>query len=201
MAKRQKPSKKNTQYKIERLTDLAKGELLNHGITNFNYEKVIYDAKLSKSTVYKKLGKKDEFIIFVIKNLLDDFFIPFKKYVDDFNTFQEVLDYLSNLNFDVQTLMKEYPIDDLFEHPEITSIINDYYYQRFGKVITDKIAEFQNSGQIRKDIEAKYILEFLTSVTKGMGLMLKDHDFKEVINNYRKLIETALAYKTNSEKE
>ncbi|MDY6895174.1 MAG: hypothetical protein SVO01_07155, partial [Thermotogota bacterium] len=115
--------------------------------------------------------------------------------------FQEVLDYLSNLNFDVQTLMKEYPIDDLFEHPEITSIINDYYYQRFGKVITDKIAEFQNSGQIRKDIEAKYILEFLTSVTKGMGLMLKDHDFKEVINNYRKLIETALAYKTNSEKE
>jgi hypothetical protein len=34
-----------------------------------------------------------------------------------------------------------------------------------------------------------------------MGMMLKDHDFKEVINNYRKLIETALAYKTNSEKE
>jgi AcrR family transcriptional regulator len=201
MAKQRHKVTRNTQFKIAKLLDLSKAELLNKGLTNFNYEKVISDANLSKSTVYKKFGKKDDFIIVVIQSILDEFYVPFKKYVDDFKSFKEVLDFISHLNFDVKELLKKYPIEDIFQNRRISGIINDYYYQRFGKVIVEKIKEFQSLGEIRNDVQAEYILEFLTSITKGMGLMLKDHDFKEVLNNYTKLIQSALSYNSNLQKE
>jgi hypothetical protein len=59
-------------------------------------------------------------------------------------------------------------------------------------MIIDKIIEFQDDGEIRNDIEPIYIFEFITSVTKGMGIMLKDKDYKKVVNNYIKLIKSSL---------
>lgn len=185
-------TQKKTSSKINLLIDLAKAELLNKGISRFNYEKVIKSAGLSKSTVYLKFGKKEDFIIYVIQTILDELFIPFKKYVENLKNFDEILKYISNLNFDIESILKEYPIDDFFIHKRISAFINDYFYQTYGKVIVNKIIEFQKQGEVRNDIDAMYILEFLLSVTKGMGFLLNNRNFKDVIINYRKLIEQAL---------
>ncbi|PNR92859.1 TetR/AcrR family transcriptional regulator [Petrotoga sp. 9PWA.NaAc.5.4] len=193
--KKSHSTRKNTLHKYTKLIDISKGELLNKGISQFNYERVILFSGLSKTTVYKKFGKKEDFIIFLIKSILDDFYVSFKEYVHKFTSFKEVIDFVSHLNFDIETILKDYPIDDFFQHSEITSYVNNYYYLTFGNVIIDKIKEFQKKGEVRNDIEAKYILEFLTSVTKGMGMMLKDHDSKDVLKNYTKLIESALSVK------
>jgi len=167
-------------------------ELLNKGISRFNYEKVIKSAGLSKSTVYEKYGKKEDFIIFLIKSILDELYISFKKYVDELKNFDEILEYISNLNFDIESILKEYPIDDFFTNKRISTFVNNYFYQTYGQVIVNKIIEFQKQNEVRNDIDAIYILEFLISVTKGMGFLLKNRNFKEVVTNYRKLIENAL---------
>jgi len=185
-------TQKKTTAKINKLIDLSKVELLNKGISKFNYEKVIKDSGLSKSTVYQKFGKKEDFIIYLIKIILDEWYVPFKKYVENFKSLEEILEYLSNLNFDLDTILREYPIDDFFLSKRISSFINDYFYQTYGKAIIAKIKEFQKLGEVRNDIDARYILEFMISVTKGMVLLLKDRNFKEVVINYRKLIEPAL---------
>ncbi len=191
MSKKNK-TRKTTSSKIQVLIDIAKVELLNKGISRFNYEKVIKSAGLSKSTVYEKYGKKEDFIIFLIKSILDELYISFKKYVDELKNFDEILEYISNLNFDIESILKEYPIDDFFTNKRISTFVNNYFYQTYGQVIVNKIIEFQKQNEVRNDIDAIYILEFLISVTKGMGFLLKNRKFKEVVTNYRKLIENAL---------
>ncbi|CEP78724.1 MAG: TetR/AcrR family transcriptional regulator [Defluviitoga tunisiensis] len=191
MSKKNK-TRKTTSSKIQVLIDIAKVELLNKGISRFNYEKVIKSAGLSKSTVYEKYGKKEDFIIFLIKSILDELYISFKKYVDELKNFDEILEYISNLNFDIESILKEYPIDDFFTNKRISTFVNNYFYQTYGQVIVNKIIEFQKQNEVRNDIDAIYILEFLISVTKGMGFLLKNRNFKEVVTNYRKLIENAL---------
>jgi len=111
---------------------------------------------------------------------------------DKYNSLSEVLDDLEKINFDVKSIIKQYPIEDLIDHKEYTSYINKFYYENFGSIIIDKIKEFQATGEIRKDINAHYIFEFITSVTKGMGNLLIDKDFKDVVNNYNKLIKNGL---------
>lgn len=191
MSKKNK-TRKTTSSKIQVLIDIAKVELLNKGISRFNYEKVIKSAGLSKSTVYEKYGKKEDFIIFLIKSILDELYISFKKYVDELKNFDEILEYISNLNFDIESILKEYPIDDFFTNKRISTFVNNYFYQTYGQVIVNKIIEFQKQNEVRNDIDAIYILEFLISVTKGMGFLLKNRNFKKVVTNYRKLIENAL---------
>lgn len=191
MSKKNK-TRKTTSSKIQVLIDIAKVELLNKGISRFNYEKVIKSAGLSKSTVYEKYGKKEDFIIFLIKSILDELYISFKKYVDELKNFDEILEYISNLNFDIESILKEYPIDDFFTNKRIFTFVNNYFYQTYGQVIVNKIIEFQKQNEVRNDIDAIYILEFLISVTKGIGFLLKNRNFKEVVTNYRKLIENAL---------
>ncbi|HOP33575.1 MAG TPA: TetR/AcrR family transcriptional regulator [Defluviitoga tunisiensis] len=191
MSKKNK-TRKTTSSKIQVLIDIAKVELLNKGISRFNYEKVIKSAGLSKSTVYEKYGKKEDFIIFLIKSILDELYISFKKYVDELKNFDEILEYISNLNFDIESILKEYPIDDFFTNKRISTFVNNYFYQTYGQVIVNKIIEFQKQNEVRNDIDAIYILEFLISVTKGIGFLLKNRNFKEVVTNYRKLIENAL---------
>ncbi|HOK15608.1 MAG TPA: TetR/AcrR family transcriptional regulator [Defluviitoga tunisiensis] len=191
MSKKNK-TRKTTSSKIQVLIDIAKVELLNKGISRFNYEKVIKSAGLSKSTVYEKYGKKEDFIIFLIKSILDELYISFKKYVDELKNFDAILEYISNLNFDIESILKEYPIDDFFTNKRISTFVNNYFYQTYGQVIVNKIIEFQKQNEVRNDIDAIYILEFLISVTKGMGFLLKNRNFKEVVTNYRKLIENAL---------
>ena len=191
MSKKNK-TRKTTSSKIQVLIDIAKVELLNKGISRFNYEKVIKSAGLSKSTVYEKYAKKEDFIIFLIKSILDELYISFKKYVDELKNFDEILEYISNLNFDIESILKEYPIDDFFTNKRISTFVNNYFYQTYGQVIVNKIIEFQKQNEVRNDIDAIYILEFLISVTKGMGFLLKNRNFKEVVTNYRKLIENAL---------
>ena len=191
MSKKNK-TRKTTSSKIQVLIDIAKVELLNKGISRFNYEKVIKSAGLSKSTVYEKYGKKEDFIIFLIKSILDELYISFKKYVDELKNFDEILEYISNLNFDIESILKEYPIDDFFTNKRISTFVNNYFYQTYGQVIVNKIIEFQKQNEVRNDIDAIYILEFLIYVTKGIGFLLKNRNFKEVVTNYRKLIENAL---------
>ncbi|HOL86270.1 MAG TPA: TetR/AcrR family transcriptional regulator [Defluviitoga tunisiensis] len=191
MSKKNK-TRKTTSSKIQVLIDIAKVELLNKGISRFNYEKVIKSAGLSKSTVYEKYGKKEDFIIFLIKSILDELYISFKKYVDELKNFDAILEYISNLNFDIESILKEYPIDDFFTNKRISTFVNNYFYQTYGQVIVNKIIEFQKQNEVRNDIDAIYILEFLISVTKGIGFLLKNRNFKEVVTNYRKLIENAL---------
>ncbi len=57
MSKKNK-TRKTTSSKIQVLIDIAKVELLNKGISRFNYEKVIKSAGLSKSTVYENMVKR-----------------------------------------------------------------------------------------------------------------------------------------------
>lgn len=183
---------KTTEKKIELLFEFSKSELFENGITNFNLQKVISYSRLSKSTFYKRFESKNNFIKIIIKNLMDDLITPFINYLDKFDTFEDILKMLSNLNFDIISILNEYPVEDLFKYPEVTKFINQYYYDTFGIIIEKKIKDFQNRKEIRDDISAEYIFEFLTSITKGMGLMLKEKNFKDVVFNYNKLLFSAL---------
>lgn len=184
--------KKTTEKRVEKLINISKAELLEKGISGFSFDKAISSTSLSKATVYKLFINKEGFIKAVIKSALEDMIPPFKKLLDKYKSLSDVLDDLEKINFDVKSIIKQYPIEDLIDHKEYTFYINKFYYEYFGKIIIDKIKEFQNSGEIRNDINAIYIFEFITSVTKGMGNMLIDKNFKDVVNNYNKLIMNAI---------
>lgn len=167
--------------------------MLEKGISDFSLDKVISSTSLSKATVYKIFENKDGFIKAVIRSTLEDMIPPFKELLNKYNSLSEALDDLEKINFDAKTYIEQYPIEDLMEHKEYTSFINNFYYVHFGHMIMKKIKEFQDAGEIRKDIEPIYIFEFITSITKGMGIMLKDKNYDEVVNNYSKLIKSALS--------
>lgn len=167
--------------------------MLEKGISNFSFDKVISSTSLSKATVYKIFKNKDGFIKAVISSTLEEMIPPFKKLLNKYNSLSDALNDLEKINIDVKTFIEQYPIEDLIEHKEYTSFINNFYYIHFGHMIIDKIIEFQENNEIRNDIEPIYIFEFITSITKGMGIMLKDKNYSEVVNNYSKLIKSALS--------
>lgn len=184
--------KKSTEKKIEILLDIAKAEMLEKGISNFSFDKVISSTSLSKATVYKIFINKDGFIKAVISSTLEDIIPPFKELLNKYKSLSDALNDLENINFDAKAWIEQYRIEDLMAHKEYTEFINNFYYKHFGHLIMNKIKEFQDDGDIRNDIEPIYIFEFITSVTKGMGIMLKDKDYKKVVNNYIKLIKSSL---------
>lgn len=187
--------KKSTEKRVEKLINISKAELLEKGISGFSFEKAIASTSLSKATVYKIFENKEGFIKSVIKSALDDMIPPFKELLKKYNSLSNALSDLEKINFDAKSIIEQYPIEDLIDHKEYTSFINEYYYTHFGNIIIGKIKELQMNKEIREDIDAIYIFEFVTSITKGMGNMLIDKDFKDVVNNYSKLIKSALTRK------
>ncbi|MDN5341492.1 MULTISPECIES: TetR/AcrR family transcriptional regulator [Oceanotoga] len=185
-------SKKSTEKKIEKLYNFSRSELIENGIQKYNFEKVIKYAGLSKATVYKKFKNRKNFIIETIKFLIDDYIEPFKKLLDDVESFDEVFDFLYGLNIDFKEILDIYPIEDLFSDFEILDFINNYYYEKFGIIIKNKIEEFKIKGEIRNDIKTDFIFEYITSVTKSIGNLLSKYEYKEVIESFSVLINSSL---------
>ncbi|BBE31414.1 hypothetical protein OSSY52_15550 [Tepiditoga spiralis] len=187
--------KKSTKKKLEKLIEYSKIELVEQGFSKFNLNKVINSSGISKATFYKNYKSKQNFILIVIKNIIDEFVTPLKEFLNAINDIEEIINLIENYNLDPQKLLKEYPIKDLFYNHETAKFINEYYYKTFENIILEKIIISQKNGTIRNDVDPKFIFEFLTSIIKGIGHMIEDDDFKKIVDNYKKLILSAL--KTN----
>ena len=187
-----KSMKKNTRKKINVLFSFSKSEMLKNGVSKYNLEKVIANSKISKSTFYKYFSNKKNFLVLTVDWILEDLIDPFKEYLKNFKTLEDLLNLLSNLNFDLKSILNAFPLEDIFSDAEIRKHLNQYYYKTFGKMIIEKIKELQEKDEVRNDIPAEFIFEFITSLTKGMGKLLIEHDYNEVVRNYYKLINSAI---------
>ena len=183
---------KTTENKFRKLTELSKTELLKIGIRKFNFEKVISSCGLSKATVYKKFKNKKEFIRHIIKQLFIDLTGPFEDYISDLNSLESIIDKILNAAENLDKIMIKYHFADVINSEEITSLINDLYYETFGKVILKKISQLQQLHEIRSDIDEDIILEFVTSVTKGLSKLMSVKSFEKTGLSYRKLLISAL---------
>jgi AcrR family transcriptional regulator len=190
-----KSMKKNTRKKINVLFSFSKSEMLKNGVSKYNLEKVIANSKISKSTFYKYFSNKKNFLVLTVDWILEDLIDPFKEYLKNFKTLEDLLNLLSNLNFDLKSILNAFPLEDIFSDTEIRKHLNQYYYKTFGKMIIEKIKELQEKDEIRNDIPAEFVFEFITSLTKGMGKLLIEYDYNEVVRNYYKLIHSAIRKK------
>lgn len=184
--------KKSVEKKIDNLILNARNDILENGISKFNFDRIIHVSGISKATVYKKYGNKKNFIKIVIKDFMDELVEPFEKFLESIYTLEDIFNFMYNFKNDILFLIKVYPVNDFFSNDEMNHYMAEYYNEIFKKIIIIKIIELQKNGQIRKDIMPEYIFYFVTSITRDMGSLVIKKDYDEVIKNYSVLLKHSL---------
>lgn len=184
--------KKSVEKKIDNLILNARNDILENGISKFNFDRIIHISGISKATVYKKYGNKKNFIKIVIKDFMDELVEPFEKFLESIYTLEDIFNFMYNFKNDILFLIKVYPVNDFFSNDEMNHYMAEYYNEIFKKIIIIKIIELQKNGQIRKDIMPEYIFYFVTSITRDMGSLVIKKDYDEVIKNYSVLLKHSL---------
>ncbi|MCP5465911.1 MAG: TetR/AcrR family transcriptional regulator [Thermotogae bacterium] len=184
--------KKSVEKKIDNLILNARNDILENGISKFNFDRIIHVSGISKATVYKKYGNKKNFIKIVIKDFMDELVEPFEKFLESIYTLEDIFNFMYNFKNDILFLIKVYPVNDFFSNDEMNHYMAEYYNEIFKKIIIIKIIELQKNGQIRKDIMPEYIFYFVTSITRDMASLVIKKDYDEVIKNYSVLLKHSL---------
>ncbi|HOO75836.1 MAG TPA: TetR/AcrR family transcriptional regulator, partial [Tepiditoga sp.] len=106
--------KKSVEKKIDNLILNARNDILENGISKFNFDRIIHVSGISKATVYKKYGNKKNFIKIVIKDFMDELVEPFEKFLESIYTLEDIFNFMYNFKNDILFLIKVYPVNDFF---------------------------------------------------------------------------------------
>ena len=154
--------------KFNQIVETATELFSKYGVKRVTVEEICSTAKISKMTFYKYFGNKIELGEYIIFNILDEAQTEFDNLCNQVNSFSEKIDQFLKMKMNyAKRFSKEFYLDFINLSPKIQKRVISYS-QENQKQFLELIKHGQETGEVRKDINLKFITYMLNHL-KELG--------------------------------
>ncbi|MCK5823113.1 MAG: TetR/AcrR family transcriptional regulator [Bacteroidales bacterium] len=151
--------------KLKEILIVAKKLFWKHGFKRITIEEICKEAKVSKMTFYKHFKNKKELVEFIINNITDKAMQKYRKIMDSDIPFPEKIKKTIDLKMEATKDISNEFINDYIRYadPETLALYEKAKHEAMCSILSDYV-EAQKRGDIRKNINPKFILYFLNNL-------------------------------------
>jgi len=171
--------------KLKEILIVAKELFWKHGFKRITIEEICKDANVSKMTFYKHFKNKLELVEFFINNITDKTMQKYRNIMDSDIPFPEKVKKTIDLKLEAtQNISNEFLNDYIrYADSDMLTLFQQKKQETMNLVLNDYV-EAQKKGDIRKDINPKFILFFLNYLQE----MVKDEQLGKIYDNPQDMI-------------
>jgi AcrR family transcriptional regulator len=182
------PQQENKKYRV--LLDTARGLFFKHGIKRITVEEICEKANVSKVTFYKHFHNKDDLVMKILQNWVDEGVREFQTIRDENIPFMDKMLKLIRLKL---ATAQEYGHDFIDEVMGGTNENMKAFYRDITMKTMDFITDFfkgaQQEGQFRKTVPPEFYIYLIEHISEMMNdgrlkkILPDPHDrFQELMN-------------------
>jgi len=150
--------------KYRQLMKTAEDLFMRYGVKRVTVEEICQTAEVSKMTFYKFFKNKDDLVKRVIVALMDEGQVAFDNIFSQDVVFPEKISQFIQLKLDYgRRISKEFYRDLLGHTPEIHEFMMERSHRNMQRML-DILREAQKKGEIRKDLNPKFLSFMLDHV-------------------------------------
>ena len=154
--------------KFKLIVETASELFAKYGVKRVTVEEICATAQVSKMTFYNYFKNKIELAEYIIFSILDEAQIEFDNLCNQTNSFSEIIDQFLKMKMDyAKRFSKEFYFDFINLSPKIHERVISYS-QENQKQFLELIIRGQETGEVRKDINLKFITYMLNHL-KELG--------------------------------
>ncbi|MFC2116332.1 TetR/AcrR family transcriptional regulator [Bacteroidota bacterium] len=171
--------------KLIHILETSRELFWKHGIKRVSIEEICQEASVSKMTFYKNFKNKNELVMEIINRIYDDAVKRYRDLMDQDIPFeQKVRESLLMKMEGIDRMSQEF-FNDYYLHadPEMSAFVQEKVSENLGMIIGDYL-EAQKKGEIRKDINPKFILYFMNQMME----MMKDEKLESFYKDPQEMI-------------
>ena len=166
--------------KFKQIIDTATKLFTKYSVKRVTVEEICSTAQVSKMTFYKFFKNKIELAEHIIFSILDEAQIEFDNLCNQTNSFSEIIDQFLKMKMDyAKRFSKEFYLDFINLSPKIHERVISYSQENH-KQFLELIKRGQETGEVRKDINLKFITYMLNHL-KELGEKEELFEFYENI--------------------
>ncbi len=148
--------------KLQQIYSTARSLFWKFGLKRVSVEEICREAGVSKMTFYKHFKNKSDLFIFIYDKMTEQAFGNYHQIMNQNIPFPEKVKQTIQLKMEQTNDVSQELLDDLFKNGDPDII--DYFVQKRKEgiqIILNDYIEAQKKGEIRQDINPKFILYFL----------------------------------------
>lgn len=156
--------------KHQQIIDTARDLFWHHGIRRVSVEEICQTAGVSKMTFYKYFKNKIDLVLFILNKTFLEGVAKYKSIMAQNIPYSEKIKEMIQMKLELtrdisHEMLKDWTQDSI---PEIAELMQRIQRENFQLFLDDMVAA-QNKGEIRKDINPKFILYFLNKMREIAG--------------------------------
>jgi AcrR family transcriptional regulator len=181
------PQQENKKYRV--LMDTARGLFFRHGIKRITVEEICERANVSKVTFYKYFHNKDDLVMSILQEWVDEGVREFSALRDENIPFMDKMLKLVRLKL---TTAQEYGHDFIEEVMGSNENLREFYHgvtMKTMELVKEFFTQAQQDGQFRKTVPPEFYIYLIEHITEMMGddrlkkILPDPHDrFQELMN-------------------
>ncbi|MBE9467701.1 MAG: TetR/AcrR family transcriptional regulator [Bacteroidetes bacterium] len=163
--------------KLKKILTVSKELFWKHGFKRITIEEICSEANVSKMTFYKHYKNKKELVEFIINNITDKAMKKYRKIMESDIPFPEKIKKSIDLKMEATKDISNEFINDYIRYadPETLALYQRKKHEAMYSILNDYI-EAQKKGDIRKNINPKFILYFLNNLQN----LVKDEQLEKL---------------------
>jgi AcrR family transcriptional regulator len=171
--------------KKHQIIDKARDLFWKHGFRRVSIEEICKEANVSKMTFYKHFKNKDELVKYIICMITGAAMKKYRDIMDSNIPFYIKIEKSIQLKMDSTDEMSREFFDDFHKNAskELREYFNNLVHDNL-KVILNDYVEAQKKGDVRADIDPRFILYFLDKIIE----MCKDENLMSMYKRPQDLI-------------
>ena len=153
---------KRRQKKKETIRQAAFELFSTYGVQKVTIAEIAKKATVSQVTIYNYFGSKDELLMDVIVDLVENKWQKYKELLGGDLSFQKKLEaMIFDKRETAKSLNQEFLEAIYLSHPEIKEYFKEFYEKRAIPMLVEMIEQGKREGYINKDISLEAILFYM----------------------------------------
>ena len=177
--------------KKQQIIDTARELFWKFGIRRVSIEEICLESNISKMTFYKHFKNKDELVKHIIDLITGQTMKKYREIMDSDIPFHLKVEKSIQLKMESSDEMSQEFFDDFHKNasPELREHFNNVVHTNLQTILNDYI-EAQKSGDVRPDINPRFILYFLDKIFE----MAKDENLMKIYKKPQDLIKELTSF-------
>jgi AcrR family transcriptional regulator len=171
--------------KKQQIINTARDLFWKHGFRRVSIEEVCREANVSKMTFYKHFKNKDELVKYIISMITEAAMKKYRNIMDSDIPFNMKVEKSIQLKMESADEMSREFFDDFHKNanPELREYLNNLVHNNLQLILNDYV-EAQKKGDVRQDIDPRFILYFLDKIIE----ICKDENLMTIYKRPQDLI-------------
>lgn len=171
--------------KFNKIVSTSKELFWRYGIKRVTIEEICKEAKVSKMTLYKFFKNKSDLAVYILEYIIENSMDKYREVMNSDIDFAEKVKKTIELKMEYTVQMSREFFSDIIKSQDKAVAV---YYQnavqeKIQLILSDYI-KAQKEGNIRQDINPKFILYFLNKITE----LLEDEELQGLYSSTGDLI-------------